>query len=173
MWRLAVCKREGFLSVNHGGLLLTNLRKDSMAKKQTNKATIAENFDANEREQIVFHRDYDPKPYQQGCGIVRFKNVPLSDIKTLVEKGYLNPDEEMDRGARAQDFINFVEEHGPEYWTFHGYVVSPDRFDKRVTIEGIKSQGYLIKDDLIDFLFEFRMADELDFEDGIAYCWYD
>ena len=79
----------------------------------------------------------------------------------------------MDRGVTAQEFIDFVEKHNPEDWTFHGYVVSPDREDRRVSIEGIESAGKLSKDDLIDFLLEFRMADELDIDDGIAYCWYD
>ena len=144
-----------------------------MTRKQTNETmTIAESFNADEREQIVFHRDYDPKFYQRG-GIARYKDVPFSAIKILAEKGCLNPDEMMDRGATIQDFIDFVEEHDQENWTFHGYVVSPDREDSRVGVEGIESKGKLSKDDLIDFLLEFRMADELDIEKGIAYCWYD
>lgn len=144
-----------------------------MTRKQSNKkVTTAESFNADEREQLVFHRDYDPKFYQRG-GIARYKDVPLSAIKVLAEKGYLNPDAMMDRGATIQDFIDFVEKHNPEEWTFHGYVVSSDREDSRVSIEGIESKGKLSKEDQIDFLLEFRLADELDIEKGVAYCWYD
>ena len=144
-----------------------------MTRKQTNKTTtIAESFNADEREQIVFHREYNPKFYQRG-GIARYKDVPFSAIKILAEKGYLNLDEMMDRGATVQDFINFVEKHDPENWTFHGYVVSPDRRDRRVSIEGIESKSEPSKETLIDFLLEFRMADELDVENGVAFCWYD
>ena len=53
-------------------------------------------------------------------------------------------------------------------------MVSAERDDTRVTIEGINSVKPLGKDDLIDFLQEYRLADELIAErDKAVYCWYD
>ena len=131
-------------------------------------------FDKEEREQIVFHRHYDPKVYEERYGISKFKDLPLDVIKQLIEKGYLDPDDYQNCSPTVSSIVKFVEEHDPANWRFHGYVVSAERDDTRVSIEGINSLKPLGKDDLIDFLQEFRYADELDAErNETVYCWYD
>lgn len=131
-------------------------------------------FDIEEREQIVFHRHYDPKVYEDGYGISKFKDLPLDVIKQLIEKGHMNLEDYMNCSPTVSEFVEFVEEHNPANWRFHGYVVSAERDDTRVTIEGINSVKPLSKDDLIDLLQEYRLADELIAErDKAVYCWYD
>lgn len=131
-------------------------------------------FDKEEREQIVFNRHYDPKVYERGYGISKFKDLPLNVIKRLIEKGYLDPNDYQNSSLTVSSIVKFVEEHDPANWRFHGYVVSAERNDTRVSIEGINSLKPLSKDDLIDFLQEFRYADELDAErDETVFCWYD
>ena len=131
-------------------------------------------FDREEREQIVFHRHYDPKVYERGYGISRFKDLPLNVIKRLIEEGYLDPNDYQNSSPTVSSIVKFVEEHDPANWRFHGYVVSAERDDTRVSIEGINSLKPLGKDDLIDFLQEFRYADEMEAgQDRPVYCWYD
>lgn len=132
-----------------------------------------ESIDFEEREQIIFHRHYDPANYEGG-GICKFKKISYATVKKLLEKGYLLPDESCECSPEASEFVNFVEEHDPDNWFFHGYVVSADRDDTRVTIEGIGSYKPLDPDSLIDFLQFFRIADEIMDEKGKpVYCWYD
>lgn len=149
------------------GGLLTLKRKDNMAKGK------AIYIDADEREQIVFQRSYDPKHYEYG-GTCRFSNLPLEKIEALIEKGFLSPRDCQNSSPTAEEFIVFAKRHNPSNWSFHGYVVSPERSDCRVTIEGIESNGPLTKDDLIDFLLLVSSADDLVADrDKPVYCWYD
>ena len=125
------------------------------------------------REQIVFGRNYDPKHYEYG-GVASFSDLPLGKIEELVNEGFLSLRERQNASPTVAEYIAFVKDHNPNNWSFHGYVVSPDRNDCRVSIEGIESNGPLSKDDLIDFLLLFSWANELDAErDEPVYCWYD
>lgn len=138
-----------------------------MAKK---KAT---HVDANEREQIIFGRNYDPENYKAG-GVCRFNHLDLEKVLRLVDKGYLSPEDTQNYSPKAGEFIRFVQEHNPALWSFHGYVVSRERDDSRVTIEGIESNTPIPLNDLLDFLVDFRFADELNAEENKpVYCWYD
>ena len=130
-------------------------------------------LDAEKREQIIFHRSYQPENYKQG-GICQFEGITLKAIRELLEPGFIKSDDYMNASPTVQEFTDFVEAQDPDNWSFHSYAVSPKRDDSRVTIEGLRSNKPLSKDDLIDFLQYFRYADILDAErDEPAYCWYD
>jgi predicted CoA-binding protein len=58
-------------------------------------------------------------------------------------------------------------------FTAHGYAVSPERPDCRVTIEGIEKAGRLTTEEVIDIVNDFRGADELEITSDYARCWYD
>ncbi len=131
-------------------------------------------LDANEREQIIFKQDYDPRPYAAHGGIKRFECISYATVKKLIDKGYLDPEDFQNASPTAEAFVKFVEKHNPDNWYFHGYVVESEPPDTRVTIEGVGSHEPLSSDDLIDYLQEFRYADELDAEKGRTVdCWYD
>ena len=130
-------------------------------------------FDPEKREQIIFHRHYDPEIYRAGYGICKFDKLPYHVIKELLDNGFITNHYYLDT-PDVEEFVKYVEEHDPEKWYFHGYVVMAERFDTRITIEGIGSYEPLGKDELIDFLQMYRLADELDAEkDKPVYCWYD
>jgi len=132
-----------------------------------------ESIDFEEREQIVFHRHYDPANYKDG-GICKFTNLNYSTVKKLTSRGYLDPTDYFNSSPEVCEFVSFVEEHNPGNWFFHGYVVSAERDDTRVTIEGIGSYAPIKSDDLVDFLNFFRLADEITAEKfKPVYCWYD
>lgn len=126
--------------------------------------------DANIREQIIFGRDYNPETYRYR-GMVRFDRLDKEDARKLMELGFLDPDDCQNDSPTAKEFLEFAENHG-EGWILHGYVISPERDDCRVTIEGLCCEMELTKEELVDFVQLCRFADNFDIENG-AYCWYD
>lgn len=125
----------------------------------------------NEREQLIFHRDYDEKYYLGGCE--RFEDLDVNTALYLIQRGFLDPEDDQNGSPTAQEMVDFCMDHDGE-WTLHGYVISPKQDDCRVTIEGVQSSGPLSADAAVDFLKTFRYADELEASVGCgAYCWYD
>ena len=56
-------------------------------------------------------------------------------------------------------------------YTAHGYTVSADRDDYRVSIEGIeKGEPAATAEELQDYMALFRWADE--FDSSTMYCWF-
>ena len=128
------------------------------------------NQQAQERERIIFGSPYDERLYAFG-GIRNFDRLTLQQVEELLDKGYLKPHDAQNSSPTAQEFVDFVKDSGLDY-TFHGYSVSPERVDNRVTIEGIEYDGVPDKSDIIEFVNFARFADALDIKHGL-YCWYD
>lgn len=127
---------------------------------------------ANEREQLIFGRPYNPDTYIHYGGVQHFDRISVNLAKELVRKGYLDPADTQNNSPTAQEMIDFCDD-GTDIWYLHGYAVSAERPDCRVTIEGIGSAPEPItKDKLADFVAMFRDADELWCE-GNLWCWYD
>lgn len=126
--------------------------------------------DANTREQIIFGRDYNPETYRYG-GMIRFGYLTANDAHKLIDLGLMDPEDCQNSSPTAKEFLDFVDTFG-EDWYLHGYVISPERDDYRVTIEGIGCERPLEDDEKTEFIKMNRWADELEFENG-AYCWYD
>ena len=83
-------------------------------------------------------------------------------------------DEKQNDAPTSQEFVEFMAAHDPGNWRLHGYVVSPYRWDVRISIEGINSIGPITDHDMVDFLRTFRHANVLVAEDEKpVYCWYD
>ena len=129
-----------------------------------------ENSAANERELLIFGRAYDPENYKYG-GINRFEFMDPATAKDLIRRGFLDPEETQNWSPTAKEFVDFCHDYGSG-WTLHGYVVSPERADCRVTIEGISCDRDLDRQEIVDFVEMFRGADEFSVDHG-AYCWYD
>lgn len=128
---------------------------------------------ANIREQLIFGQDYDPETYAPG-GIRQFGNLSFKKAKELMERGFLPPKDKQNDAPTAQEFVDFMAAHDPDNWTLHGYSVSPEREDVRVTIEGIESVGPLTDHDMVDFLRTFLLANKLTAEDEKPVrCWFD
>ena len=125
---------------------------------------------AQERERIIFNSPYDKRLYAFG-GIRHFEGLTLQQVEELLDKGYLKSNDTQNSSPTAQEFVDFVKESGLDY-TFHGYSVSPERDDCRVTIEGIEYSGVPDKADIVEFVDFARFADTLDINEGL-YCWYD
>jgi hypothetical protein len=101
----------------------------------------------------------------------RFERLPLFVLKELIEGDFVDMGSWNNCPGVEQLFLPLMEKH-PSYCA-HGYVISHDRADKRITVEGLETSCELSTDDLADFFLTFKGADTLRFLNGVAYCWYD
>lgn len=131
--------------------------------------------EANEREQLVFKRNYDPQVYSRMGGLQRFDNMTVETARKLIDLGYLDPDDCQNSSPTNGEFVEFIEGcKNPGDWYLHGYAISAERSDCRVNIEGISTYCEVDQEDMVNFLMQNRFADEL--QAGInqsLYCWYD
>lgn len=102
----------------------------------------------------------------------RFSGMTPETARKLMEAGYADPKESQNGAPYFEEMIAFCEKH-PGF-TLHGYVIGGDRWDARITAEGIQGTAQSI-DAMIDFIEMFRYADDCDFnrETLHCYCWYD
>lgn len=104
-------------------------------------------------------------------GCIHFKNLNNENFNLLAMENFIDPYDSQNDSPTADEFREFINKY-PEV-TAHGYAVSPDRYDYRVTIEGIEYYGIVSKEMLIDFINLCRYADEFIIEDDMLYCWFD
>ena len=130
--------------------------------------------DADRREMLVFGRKYDPANYRMG-GIASFDHMSAKTARELITIGLMDPEETQEGSPTNEEFVSFVEGcDDPEEWFIHGYVVSPERDDCRINIEGVGAYCEVSVDELLEFVKAFRNADELVASpDSLPYCWYD
>ena len=103
-------------------------------------------------------------------GIRYIRDVPASIIRELLNKGLADPEDQQNYAPTLNEICRFCEQH-PEF-TIHGYVVSRERDDARVTAEGIETDHL---ETAVEDLMMFRFADDfrIDTDEGSFYCWYD
>ncbi len=134
-----------------------------LAHEDVEKARRRTTFNA--REQIIWGEDFNPEQYLGG--VRHFECMRLEYVKELIEKGYLDPEDQQNFSPTAKEMIAFVEalDHS-EDWLFEGYAVSPDREDCRVTLDGLYCDNPMdiSYDDMVDFVNFARLADEFRFD---------
>ena len=110
----------------------------------------------------------DAKNFFGGCA--RFVGMTYKTLKTLVDKGYADPADDTNGSTTLGEYLEFMKEH-PRFKA-HGYVISNDRDDRRITVEGLEAERVTIKE-MVAFTDLDRMADE--FEATQSYCrsWWD
>ena len=129
--------------------------------------------EANEREQLIFGREYDSEKYRYG-GVVEFDCISYETAKTLLDRGHIKPNDSQNESPTASEFMEFIEQHEPDKWYLSGYVVLAEREDTRVTITGIGCTNCQDRQTAVDFVMANRFADKLVCEEsGALYCWYD
>src|SRR5665213_1470063 len=79
-----------------------------------------------EKEETVKAGDYD---------IFNFEGLEFQDAKTCVQKGWLDVDEAQNNSPTVGVIIEFLRSN-PSFSAI-GYVVSPNRDDKRISFEGV------------------------------------
>ena len=110
-----------------------------------------------------------PVHYMGGCH--RFKGLTLKQLNLLLDEGFIDPEEQHNSAPSTIEFKAFLEAYPNT--TAHGYIISPDRGDYRISIEGVEYSGEVSKEMMLDFIEMFRFADDLNINDDSLYCWFD
>lgn len=128
--------------------------------------------DADLREKMIFNRSYRSDKYRERGGCARFDHLNVSTAKKLVALEFVNPEDRQNYSPTVKEMIDFCDD-GSGKWTLHGYVISAERDDCRVTFEGVETDQPLDAEEIIRFVNMFREADEFDISIDGARCWYD
>ncbi len=123
-----------------------------------------------ERDTILFG-GVDEEEYVKGCSARSFEGVSLEIVKTLLEKGYIAP-EESEGGPTVQEFVHFVSKSNVPY-TFSGYATAPDRWDVRIGITGISANEDVTVEDMVEFVKFARKADVFKADEEGLFCLWD
>lgn len=130
-----------------------------------------------ERDTIIFGK-YDPNAYGGGCR--SFRKLDPRKMSKLIKLGYAHPDATQGSCPDIEACLKFCRSH--KGFRMHGYVVSRERNDCRVSVEGVEANGSDVVDrgaayvdTIIDFVDLFRFADDLQIggENSAWYCWFD
>lgn len=120
------------------------------------------------RDEIIFGK-YEPENYSGG--IRRFENLNLDKLKKLAELNFVELNECQNCSPAIREFIEFIEKY-PDY-TAMGYVVSIERSDYRVSLDGIEkpfeAESATEKDEFVKL---FGNADEFQSYPEM-YAWFD
>lgn len=103
-------------------------------------------------------------------GIAHFENLDYEKLRELVTKGYADVDDKQNEAPTLGQFLQFMQKF-PEFKA-HGYVVSNDRRDRRISIEGLEgnTQDGVALDEFEDFCGN---ADEFECQNGHCRSWWD
>lgn len=115
-------------------------------------------------------------PTPEHYDLMYFDHVTVETLQKLVDLDVLELDDAQNDAPTAGEFMEYMRNHPEMNVTAHGYVVTPERDDYRVSIEGLNANP-TTHEDLLSFMWEFDSADDMcgDEKDGIysAYCWWD
>jgi hypothetical protein len=119
-------------------------------------------------------RDNLLKPYSEAAefgGVRYFRGLPVNVAQKLIDGGFVEMGPWNDCPGVADAIFPFLRRNSE--FTAHGYAVSPERQDARITIEGVERSAALTKAEIIDFATSFNGADEIQLTPDYARCWYD
>lgn len=126
--------------------------------------------DFAERDQLLFGRRVNWADDASG-GIEPFEWVSVETLKELVAKNYADPHDAQNESPTLGKYIRFMERF-PEVRA-HGYAVSPEREDYRVTVEGLQYVGEVGDELRREFSTLCGRADDFVCTDEELFCWYD
>lgn len=105
-------------------------------------------------------------------GIEHFDNLSADTLQTLIDEGFADPDDTQNNSPSLQEILDFIREY-PDFKA-HGYAVSPERSDYRVSLEGVEGTVYRPSDAFSAFVETFDGADTFEIsKSGNCYAWYD
>lgn len=155
------CRVTGITACGHYGC--SSAIRVEIAHEDVEKVQKRAKFNA--RDQIIWGEGYNAAQYLGG--VRRFKGITLPQVKELIEKGYLNPEDQQNFSPTVAEMVDFVTvlDHS-EDWLFEGYAVSPDRADCRVTLDGLycNCPVDISYDDMVAFVNFARLADDFRFD---------
>ena len=126
---------------------------------------------ANIRDQIISGEPYDSERYTGGTRY--FDKLTVQQIRKLDIEGLLDRNETQNYAPSVGDIYDFLANQDGDGWYAHGYVVSPERDDFRLSFEGAGKSSSPTMKQLQDFISMFRYADDFDVGGDGLYAWFD
>lgn len=103
--------------------------------------------------------------------ILKYYGLTAEALDTLIEEHFADENERQNSAPTIGTIRKFLHAH-PSF-TAHGYIVTPNREDYRVSIEGVESDKST-PEEIKAFTKIFHRADDFVIGgDGSCYCWYD
>lgn len=127
------------------------------------------NKDSKERDSIIFGEPQDWG--RKNGGILSFDAMLSEQLDELVRLKHADPETCQNCSPSIAEFLEFLKEN--QGFLAHGYVVSPNRDDYRVSVEGITYSGDASKEEIITFVNFCHHADELELENNFLRAWWD
>ena len=126
------------------------------------------NKDWEKRDELLFG-EANIEKYKYG-GIRHFSELDVDTLEMLLNNNHADPEEQHNDAPCIKEIYEFMVNH-PDF-VAHGYAVSPERDDYRISIEGVDgTHAEKDMDTIIDFVNLFRYADEFNIE--YLWCWFD
>lgn len=123
----------------------------------------------NQRDLVLFGEPYNKSKYMGGCR--RFEYADADDLQELFNLNVISEEDQQNEAPTAGAILEFLKKHR-NFWA-HGYAISPERGDYRVSLEGVECGEDYDLSDIQDFFSLFKYPDELQVEASGVYCWYD
>lgn len=103
-------------------------------------------------------------------GTMSLERIDVKTLELLFRERFIDPNEKQNESPTAIQFLSFMQKY--PVVLAQGYVVSPNREDYRITIDGLSVQPSYASGELKLAFFEFcKDADELNIEDGLRAWW--
>lgn len=131
------------------------------------------NLDSDTRDMIIFGTIVEWENSMGGAQ--RFHNLTTEKLQQLVSQGFANPAHAQNFSPTINDLLEFAQRqasNGFEF-TFEGYVISPQRSDYRVSIDGLCYRGICSTELIFDFQEFVGTPDELDIDSDYLRAWWD
>lgn len=131
-----------------------------------------------QRDKIIFENSVAP----YGSGIARFEGISLQKIEQLIALNFLDSNQRQNSSPSVREFLDFAKKLSKEYPKiakqiyFHGYVVDSLRDDCRTSLEGMgieRGEQDITPEIKAKLKLYFRGADDVQFDSGEFWCWYD
>lgn len=128
------------------------------------------NKDYESRNEIIFGgKDTDSESWLGGTR--NFESLDLEQLQALIRNNFINLEECQNCSPSVSDFLDFMKKYPAV--EAHGYAVSHKRDDYRVSLEGIRFDGNVTMDMLLDFVHLCRHADEFSAVHDHLWAWWD
>ena len=105
-------------------------------------------------------------------GITKFEKMTRKTFQELYDNGFIDVEDCYNSSPTHGEYKELLHQYPEETIYLHGYIVSPERDDFRLTIEGVEAQSKN-KEFLKAFKSLFGDADSFVCKNGEQYCWYD
>ena len=105
-------------------------------------------------------------------GSERYEGMTLETLDRLIENGFVDTEHYFNDCPKIAVFRSFMERYPNEGVTAHGFLISPERHDCHISVEGLEAKSNNTAF-IEDFKRTFSKADEFECGDGYQRCWYD